>query len=254
MSEANSPLDRAREEMRRVEAELEEAEIERIAAQKALGWDEKMCQYRAPTSALDMGRVFGSNNGTLVWVDARELPELVPVYESFIRRGETIEPPAPGERFVFGLSHPVANGAGEIMPRYIAVGVDNSGVYRLYGTERGSLEGDVVACALMLMTVTVNARLFPLAVSSQRTPRFDGERKRRHPPSVVSIRLRPRVPEGATQAASSREYQHRWEVRGHWRMQPCGPGRSERRRIWVDAHEKGPEDAPKLEHQKVYVL
>lgn len=51
-----------------------------------------------------------------------------------------------------------------------------------------------------------------------------------------------------------REYRHRWSVRGHWRQQPYGPGRSQRRRVWIDAHTKGPEDAPMVGDEVVYVL
>lgn len=40
------------------------------------------------------------------------------------------------------------------------------------------------------------------------------------------------------------EPDHRWTVRGHWRNQPCGPGRRYRRRIWVPEHEAGPPDKP----------
>lgn len=33
-------------------------------------------------------------------------------------------------------------------------------------------------------------------------------------------------------------------VRGHWKRQPCGPGRTERRVIWIEPYPRGPEDAP----------
>ena len=39
--------------------------------------------------------------------------------------------------------------------------------------------------------------------------------------------------------------QWRSDVAGHWRNQAYGPRRTLRRRIWIDAHERGPEDAPK---------
>lgn len=35
----------------------------------------------------------------------------------------------------------------------------------------------------------------------------------------------------------------RFLVRGHWRMQACGPKRSERRRLWIKPHWKGPDTA-----------
>ncbi|GAB4001353.1 hypothetical protein GCM10029992_36590 [Glycomyces albus] len=43
---------------------------------------------------------------------------------------------------------------------------------------------------------------------------------------------------------TGRALQHRVIVRGHWRHQPCGPNRSERRSVWIDQHLRGPETAP----------
>jgi hypothetical protein len=40
-----------------------------------------------------------------------------------------------------------------------------------------------------------------------------------------------------------------WIVRGHWRNQPHGPGRTERKRMWIQPYWKGPEDAPRLLRQ-----
>lgn len=40
-------------------------------------------------------------------------------------------------------------------------------------------------------------------------------------------------------------------VRGHWRMQPCGPGRKLRRPTWISAHFRGGEGVPK---SKIYKL
>lgn len=40
------------------------------------------------------------------------------------------------------------------------------------------------------------------------------------------------------------EWSHRWVVSGHWRNQPCGHGRSDRRLTWVSPYVKGPEDKP----------
>jgi hypothetical protein len=44
-----------------------------------------------------------------------------------------------------------------------------------------------------------------------------------------------------------------WIVRGHWRNQPHGKDRAERRRIWIQPYWKGPDDAPRLlrEHRVV---
>lgn len=39
----------------------------------------------------------------------------------------------------------------------------------------------------------------------------------------------------------------RWIVRGHWRNQPCGPGRSRRRHVWISPYVKGNPDAPMVQ-------
>jgi hypothetical protein len=43
---------------------------------------------------------------------------------------------------------------------------------------------------------------------------------------------------------SAVDWSHRWWVSGHWRRQPCGPGRRERRLTYIAPHIKGPEDKP----------
>lgn len=43
---------------------------------------------------------------------------------------------------------------------------------------------------------------------------------------------------------------HRFTVRGHWKMQPCGPGRKGRKRIFVEPYWKGPTTAEAI--QRIY--
>lgn len=45
-------------------------------------------------------------------------------------------------------------------------------------------------------------------------------------------------------AGEGREFSKRWVVRGHWRQQAVGQGRSERRATWIPSHIKGPPGAP----------
>lgn len=47
-------------------------------------------------------------------------------------------------------------------------------------------------------------------------------------------------------------YDHQFQVSGHWRNQPYGPGRSQRRRIWIDDYRKGPEEAPFIAKDTIY--
>jgi hypothetical protein len=49
-------------------------------------------------------------------------------------------------------------------------------------------------------------------------------------------------------------YRHRWGVRPHWRQQAYGPGRAYRKAILVPFHVKGPEGAPFLAGDRVYVM
>lgn len=49
-------------------------------------------------------------------------------------------------------------------------------------------------------------------------------------------------------------WHHRWLVRGHWRMQACGVGRTERRPTWIHGYVKGPEGLPLIVTNKVYDL
>lgn len=43
-----------------------------------------------------------------------------------------------------------------------------------------------------------------------------------------------------------RAYKVRWVVRGHWRNQPCGPGRMNRRKQWIEPYQKGKLEDPSL--------
>jgi len=70
---------------------------------------------------------------------------------------------------------------------------------------------------------------------------------------VHTVRLR-HTERGSGQAgASTREYVHRWVVRGHWRQQPWGPGRAYRRPTWINPHPKGPAGAPLIGGERVNV-
>jgi hypothetical protein len=85
--------------------------------------------------------------------------------------------------------------------------------------------------------------------------RPQARRARRHrlPGRVVVVTLRRRK-QSEHVGETLVEWSHRWVVRGFWRWQPCGPGRSERKRIWVAPFVKGPEDKPLIVSDKVYAL
>lgn len=52
---------------------------------------------------------------------------------------------------------------------------------------------------------------------------------------------------------SRRRPAHRWMVRGHWRNQAYGADRSLRRQQWIPDHVRGPEGAPLIDRDHVYV-
>lgn len=75
----------------------------------------------------------------------------------------------------------------------------------------------------------------------------------REPPPVRLIRLR-RLHGAYAGTGRPGQWYHQWIVRGHWRMQPWGPGRQYRRPVWIAPFVKGPEGAPLLGGEKVYVV
>lgn len=77
--------------------------------------------------------------------------------------------------------------------------------------------------------------------------------KARIPARVVVITLR-RTAGSRQQGESLIEWSFRWVTRGHWRKQPCGPGRADIRVIWIAPFVKGPADKPLHISDKVYDL
>lgn len=54
--------------------------------------------------------------------------------------------------------------------------------------------------------------------------------------------------------ARRKEFDHRWWVRGHWRLQPYGQGRQLRKVIYIEPHTAGPDDKPLSEQPRVNVI
>lgn len=71
-------------------------------------------------------------------------------------------------------------------------------------------------------------------------------------PSVRLVSLRSGSAGARNSGESGVQWTHRWAVRGHWRWQAHGPGRGQRRRIWIEPFVKGPPDAPLVVTRKVY--
>lgn len=105
----------------------------------------------------------------------------------------------------------------------------------------------------MLMDIPTVAQA---RVSAEAGPRGKGG-KRDLPREVKTVDLRRLVrapsPEEGGAEAETRTYRHQWVVRGHWRNQAVGPEHRDRRTTWVPSYLKGPEGAPFLPSETVFV-
>lgn len=112
--------------------------------------------------------------------------------------------------------------------------------------EIGVLENVVRAAWLLMQQPVTNED----AVEPDRAIRKRLRRAGYEPKPVRVIELR--RPKGSTSAGgASRDYQHQWIVRGHWR-QHWYPKRQVHRPVWIAPHIKGPEGAPLIGGEKVY--
>ena len=77
----------------------------------------------------------------------------------------------------------------------------------------------------------------------------------RRVPDVTLVELRRRyAPRDHGDApGAGRNYRHQWVVGGHWRNQAHGPGRADRKKIWIAPFTKGPDGAPMIATTKVNV-
>ncbi|MGM1061393.1 hypothetical protein [Saccharothrix sp. Mg75] len=69
----------------------------------------------------------------------------------------------------------------------------------------------------------------------------------------VHRRHRDKPTDDQSSGTDERRYTVRWLVRGHWRNQPHGPGRSLRRLVWINPQIRGPQDKPLKTGQTVNV-
>ena len=102
----------------------------------------------------------------------------------------------------------------------------------------GALLAFLSATWVLMMTPTVAQR-------KTIDPKTGGEPRPGAAPSVplvTTIDLRPLRHEVKTEETdeSGRVYRHRWVVRGHWRNQAHGPGRTKRRMTWVPPTSRAP--------------
>jgi hypothetical protein len=99
-------------------------------------------------------------------------------------------------------------------------------------------------CYLLRQRVAEESTVMP-----DRAARRRYAREGKEPPPVRVISIRGASAHGG--GDGSREYVHRWVVRGHWRRQWYRSIQAHRP-IWITPYVKGPEDAPLLGGEKVY--
>lgn len=112
-------------------------------------------------------------------------------------------------------------------------------------------ELSVLASAWLLMA---QPRLVSTRAAGSAEQSSGGRVGRVDRPAVSVVDVRPTV--HAAGEFSGRggtvDHDHQWWVTGHWRQQVCGPGRLERKPIWIDPHLKGPEGAPIGESVRIW--
>jgi hypothetical protein len=99
-------------------------------------------------------------------------------------------------------------------------------------------------CYLLRQRVAEESTVMPDRAARRRMAREGKE-----PPPVRVISIRGGSAHGG--GDGSREYVHRWVVRGHWRRQWYRSIQAHRP-VWITPYVKGPEDAPLLGGEKVY--
>lgn len=79
---------------------------------------------------------------------------------------------------------------------------------------------------------------------ANRDARKAAKRAGYEPNDVLIVQYRRAVKPTEPAEPTGRHISVQYEVGGHWRLQPCGPGRKTIRRVWVSEHKRGPEGAP----------
>lgn len=72
---------------------------------------------------------------------------------------------------------------------------------------------------------------------------------------VVQLRRSEHQPAQRTGEKASVDWSCQWNVRPHWAMRRCGPGREHERPVWIAGYVKGPADKPlKLAPERLFVV
>lgn len=125
------------------------------------------------------------------------------------------------------------------------------------------VDDEVSVRALSLLAATWVMSSTPTVADARTTmqpgAKIPGQSRRDLPREVKVIELRRLARKGGASdpdepsEAKAREYRHQWVVRGHWRQQAVGKGRQSHRTTWIPSYVKGPEGAPFLPSETVFV-
>jgi len=106
----------------------------------------------------------------------------------------------------------------------------------------------------MLLTVLALAEATKATTTATEAPDRAARRRlnrKGHPVDATRVLYLRGSSTNSRRDGDSRTYSHRWVVDGHWRSQPYGPGRRDRRPVFIAPYIKGPAGAPMLSGEKV---
>lgn len=124
------------------------------------------------------------------------------------------------------------------------------------GSPEASRYISMIGAAWLLMgQETVSARR-TIGEPTRPSPASDNESRPRHESLVTLVDVRRSSAPTAKPETSGggRTLENRIPVVGHWRQTPCGPGRSQRKPVYIAEYFKGPEGAPIVSKERVHVL
>ena len=122
-----------------------------------------------------------------------------------------------------------------------------------HGSKPGILEDVLKAAWALSEQPAISEIRTPKATPLDRVP---ARYKQKEIPQVKMLLLREnlhRPGENAEPDEKTREYTHRWIVRGFWREQPYGRNHALRRRQWIPPFVKGPSDKPLIRKETVRI-
>lgn len=129
--------------------------------------------------------------------------------------------------------------------------------FRAFGTipasaDNGARMNALVRAAWTLLNTPLEREVTATVTAAQQVSVGKKRRARDYPVSLIDVRRAPVA--GCTSTGRRIEHDHRWSVRGHWRNQACGPGRTQRRRVWIEGYVAGPTDKPLRVRPRVNVI